>query len=262
MTSIDLSTFDYKTFQKIVEKLSDGRQNLRFVDTLPTNLNEPFFIIRHDIDFCPIAALEMARLESKLGIKASYFLLFNGPTYNLLAPENIDFPKQLVDLGHEVGLHYDVPSLEACLNKKSAAEVFEGYCHQLECLSGEKIRSVAMHNPSLLNGDDPFGQLDYIYASDRRFTKDILYLSDSCGAWRNEADRAFRRDELPQQVQLLIHPIFWGEQHKDRLVRVQTLFQRESDKLINSLDGIRNIWSQHQGVIEHDQRIKKNQPDD
>ena len=257
MSKIDLSRFDYRTFEKILHEVANDRENLRFVDTRTNELTDPYYILRHDIDFCPLAARRMAQLENKLGIRASYFLLFNSPSYNLLSPDTIDFPRALIDLGHEVGFHYDVPVLERSLDYAQPREVFETYCSQLEHLTGERVSTVAMHNPSLHQGEDPFSKLDYLYVSDKRFTEDILYLSDSCGAWRDQAEEVFSGGETPPQIQLLIHPIFWDEKHEDRVTRLQKMMARNSDRAMDSIPATLKVWNEHQGVREHEARLQR-----
>ena len=60
--------------------------------------------VRHDIDYRMDHALEFARYEASLGCFATYFLLHNALYFDY----SKEFGKQveeLVDLGHEVGLH-------------------------------------------------------------------------------------------------------------------------------------------------------------
>ena len=45
-----------------------------------------FFLIRHDVDITPWAALAMARLEHEEGVATTYYFRLHAPFYNLLAP--------------------------------------------------------------------------------------------------------------------------------------------------------------------------------
>lgn len=255
MSEIDLSRFDYETYSAILLKLGDGRQNLRLCDTRDADLNEPYFILRHDVDFCPDTALELAEFEFELGVKATYFLLFNSPCYNLLAPHHLDVARKLVELGHEVGFHYDVPAMEPNIDQLTPAAIMERYTAMLSSLSGQPVVSVTMHNPSLLGRRDPFSSLDYIYASDPQFTSDITYLSDSCGAWRDQAVELFRRGELPEKIQMLFHPIFWGRNDHNREVLLDRLISRLQKRLETVRSETKHIWSRHRGLIEHEARL-------
>lgn len=58
-------------------------------------------ILRHDVDRRPNNALAIAKLENELGIKSTY--------YFRIVPEsfNEDIIKKIVDMGHEIGYHYE-----------------------------------------------------------------------------------------------------------------------------------------------------------
>src|SRR5262245_23044590 len=102
-----LDEFTWDSYRALLEILGRENRNLRFLD-LEREVEPPrYFILRHDVDFCLQTALEMAQLEAQLGVRATYFILLSSPSYNVFsAPEN-SIPARLVELGHEVALHYD-----------------------------------------------------------------------------------------------------------------------------------------------------------
>src|SRR5258708_16272287 len=112
--------FDYKTYWELIVRLTATHRAVRFADLDSGFPDEPFFILRHDVDYSTRAALVLAKQESARGIHATYFLLPNGFYYNLLDPVHADVPLRLVDLGHEVGLHYDVNLLYRFAPDRSA----------------------------------------------------------------------------------------------------------------------------------------------
>jgi peptidoglycan/xylan/chitin deacetylase (PgdA/CDA1 family) len=63
--------------------------------------NLPLVLLRHDVDRKPENSLKMARLESELGIKATYYFRTIPQT---LKPDII---KKIAELGHEIGYHYE-----------------------------------------------------------------------------------------------------------------------------------------------------------
>ncbi|HHN75067.1 MAG TPA: hypothetical protein ENK10_07575, partial [Acidobacteria bacterium] len=65
-------------------------------------------LLRHDIDVSPLCALEMARIEHSLSVRSSYFVLLHSPFYHPGAPPHIDALREIVDMGFELGLHFDV----------------------------------------------------------------------------------------------------------------------------------------------------------
>lgn len=69
-------------------------------------------ILRHDIDFDPIAALAMAELESSEGVRSTYFVLLRTDFYNPLERGNVERLREIARLGHDIGLHYDETQYE------------------------------------------------------------------------------------------------------------------------------------------------------
>ena len=155
-------------------------------------------------------------------------------------------------MGHEVGLHYDVGVLEAVGNE-NLLNIFSQEIGMLSRLADTEIRSIAMHNPSLL-GMDPFRETDLVNAYDHKYTKDISYFSDSCGAWRDAFVEHLEMDDFPMQMQLLIHPIFWGKTYLSRWERLDRFIHNKIDSLENSAKLVKELWSNHSGVIQHDER--------
>ena len=98
-----------------MKSLLGSRHNRCFRECVEKNPEGSFLILRHDVDFSPEAACRMAQLEANLDIKATYFILLSPPYYNLLSEKYVDFPRRLIEMGHEIGLHYDVHAMEkAC----------------------------------------------------------------------------------------------------------------------------------------------------
>ncbi|MCZ7355881.1 MAG: hypothetical protein O8C65_03020 [Candidatus Methanoperedens sp.] len=59
-----------------------------------------FAMMRQDIDRKPMSALNTARVERELGIKATYYFRMN-----VFRPEIM---REIESVGHEVGYHYEV----------------------------------------------------------------------------------------------------------------------------------------------------------
>lgn len=73
-------------------------------------------ILRHDIDMDIRKALEMARLESELGVRSTYYVLLSSDLYNALSKNSTAYLKEILSLGHWVGLHFDEKKYEATDN--------------------------------------------------------------------------------------------------------------------------------------------------
>lgn len=243
-------SFDFDTYRDVLRRLSRDRPCVGFPRALEMR-GSPYCLIRHDVDFSVSSALRMAALEAELGISATYFLLFSAD-YNLLAPQNSRFPRALVEMGHEVGLHYDSAAV-AAFTPDEAVELLRAQAALLGMLAGAPVRVIARHTPSF-GGRDPMEGTEFINAYDPAFTSEITYISDSCGAWRDNAVETLAADEPPFNVQLLIHPIFWDEDAADRWTRLEHLRVARLEELDDLVAAVQTIWSEHAGVVEHDRR--------
>ncbi|MBN1555052.1 MAG: hypothetical protein JXA11_09915 [Phycisphaerae bacterium] len=261
---IRLQDFSLEEYRALLRRVCDGRQTLPFGDFAHPSEGmamrdggaapERFVILRHDVDFSPQCALRLAKVEAELGLRATYFFLLTSDLYNLLSPPMREIPRRIVELGHEVGLHYDVPVLTDAPDPR---EALGKQCTLLAELTGRPIRSMSMHNPGW-NGADPFrDDTEMINAYDPAFTRDIAYYSDSCGAWRDETHAVLTAGEIPPRLQLLIHPIYWGDGAGDRRTRLAEWSREHGRYVSDFLQDLESLWPTHKGVIEHDKRTGK-----
>jgi hypothetical protein len=172
------------------------------------NLKEKFLILRHDIDFDIEKAREFAMFENQLGIDSTYFFRPNGKFYNLLSPHTLNIINEVNSLGHEVGIHLEVNLFEKYEFEKLINELLEIFNKNLNL----KIHSYSLHEPNR-TGDKishenickKFGFS--IGAYEDRFFKEIKYLSDSGGRWREGHFNEWVDKE--NKLQVLTHPIWW-----------------------------------------------------
>lgn len=183
----------------------------------------PVLLLRHDLDGPLKGAEAIAECEAGMGVRATYFVQTAGCFYNLLAPDGRSLLRRLVELGHEVGLHYE-----------AGRYVGEGGESQLQCdlrlladLTGAPVRSASQHLP--IEGDalalDRYVEHE-AYAP--RFTQaPMTYISDSLMAWR----QATPHDLLERRVsfQLLTHPETWIGGYRDMQAALDGMMQEEID---------------------------------
>jgi len=246
-------SFDYQTLWSLLARVGESHRFVRFTDLASGQPAEPFCILRHDVDYRLDSAVALAREESARGIYATYFLLVNSTYYNLLAPPHAHVPSALVDLGHEVGLHYDVRSLHP-FPRERWDRLLDAQAALLEELSGRPIASVAMHQPGL-HGDDPFRQTTrYLNAYADRFTKDMPYISDSCRAWRDIAWRVLADGPLPPRLQLALHPINWADEDRDRFTIFREMHLDLANAVLSEGEDLLAKIAVHPAVVEHNAR--------
>lgn len=184
---------------QIVGKLDNGKSKL---------------ILRHDIDVSPMRALRMARIEKSLGIFATYLVMTESSLYSLEDDNSRDILQKIVDMGHEIGLHVDprtngFDSIEAKIDSG---------CKELETISSLPVLAVSFHRPPKKYQEGPLMIGTRVNAYSEKLMK--WYLSDSTGCWRyGEPLPQLLRPDKPL-LQLLVHPIWWGDEHmtgKERL---------------------------------------------
>jgi len=245
--------FDFPTYWWILARIAATHRCVRFRDFAAGEPAEPFFILRHDVDYSPGAALRLAEQEAQRGVAATYFLLVGTRYYNLAAPEHAHVAHRLVALGHEVGLHYDVNSFRA-FPRGEWSRLLEAQAHMLGELAGAPVASIAMHQPAL-NGEDPFrDERRFVNAYEPRFVREATYVSDSCRAWRDSGWSLFESGDVPKRLHLCLHPINWSEQDRDRIAIFRSVHDELCEEIRAAGDDLLAKIAVHSGVLEHERR--------
>ncbi|UMZ74711.1 hypothetical protein [Natranaerofaba carboxydovora] len=132
----------YKDWEFFCKKLNEFDINTYKVkDAFEDNIKEPFAIIRHDLEGKISRALDIARIESNNNITSTYYV--HG---ELLTPANVELLREIEDLGHEVGYHYDVLDKHNG-DREKAIEEFKYYIDKFVDL-GFDLKSICPHgNP-------------------------------------------------------------------------------------------------------------------
>ena len=156
--------------------------------------------LRHDIDVSIESALKMAEIEYDLGIKATYCIRINTDFYSLNDPQTKQNLKKIQELNHEIGLHYD--------HTKDGD--ISSSCLKLEDILKKPILSISFHIPKpdqVERGNLLISGKINAYAPELR----SWYMSDSSGRWWDGEPLPRLRNPKGQILQILIHPIWWGE---------------------------------------------------
>jgi len=162
-------------------------------------------ILRHDVDLDLGAATRVAEIERDLGISATFFLMLRSPLYNLLSRENHRLASSLLDLGHEIGLHYD-----GAFAPDDSVEMEHWIATERDILQrmfGRSIDVVSFHQPGLdvLEGAPTLAGMINAYSLRDSF----FYISDSNMVFRSGSPLTFFQEKAGDHLQLLLHPIWW-----------------------------------------------------
>jgi len=175
--------------------------------------NEEFIdksiILRHDLEFSIPTALKMAQIEAEFGIKATYFVQLHSEFYNTLERASIISIKEISNLGHQIGLHFDTHfwniKTERQLDKHLLIDK-----NIIEKYTGFKIKAFSFHNTTefiLSCRRAEYGGLINVYSD--YYRDNYSYISDSLGFWRYERLENWLKEENGESLQLLVHDGLW-----------------------------------------------------
>jgi len=169
-------------------------------------------ILRHDVDLNIEGALHLAEVEADLGVQASYFVRLHARLYNPYELRTYRILHRILDMGHEIGLHYE-PDF-ARLNGVASLDMLKREREVLEMILDRPVVSASAHMPWLSGyapDEDNLGRAGLRYeAYLPRFTQDLKYLSDSGGRWR-EGCFCQHVGNVPR-MQVLVHPFWWFQE--------------------------------------------------
>jgi hypothetical protein len=158
-------------------------------------ISNNFVIIRHDIDRKPLNALKMAELENEIGVRSTYYFRY---PYTF----KVEIIKRIIDMGHEIGYHYEVLS-KANGDHEKAKELFEKELGKFREIYD--VKTICMHGSPLSKFDNrdlwkaynftSFGIIGESYLS---LGKDVDYFSDTGRNWNSKNKK---RDFIPGKVE-------------------------------------------------------------
>lgn len=225
----DFTHKGYLGFLKLIRDLD--RRIVSFRD-IPTESD--YVILRHDIDFSLRYAVEMAHLDRNAGATSTFFILLTAPYYNPLSEDGVRAIREIAELGHECGLHYDCTGFEL-LSPDQRVSRIKVMASTLEDVIGAPIRAIAQHKPSRSPIRQGFSS--YVDAYATPYFSDIAYLSDSRMMFRVPDVAEFMRQSPKSQV--LIHPIWWRPERMTRTAIFETLrmeMSETTEKMLRSED--------------------------
>ena len=219
--------FTYAEYFRFVDDLRLRGYELRHFahpDALPS-ADERFLLLTHDIDLDLGAALELARREHEHGVQSDYFALVTSPFYNPAAGPSRAMLRELVALGHGIGLHFDETVYgghdDTALAADCASEVAT-----LEAIIDRPLVGVSYHRPA----PGRIGSDATITGGPHRympfFVHEMEYCTDSTGRWRYGPPTEREAVQAGRALNLVTHPVWWGEHDLAPGDRLRTLLDR------------------------------------
>lgn len=203
--------FTLPHFQEICHLLMEhGYRFISFGEDGAVPDHQRVVLLRHDIDVSLESALIIAELEHSLGLKSTYFVWIGAPFYNVFDPVQSRIIRQIQNLGHEIGLHFDETAYGApALDDLRRAVDTEA--RTLATVIGRQVRAISLHRPSQRMLDADFRLPHYVNAYQGRFFKEYKYLSDSARRWREGCVCTHVPGGTIQRLHLVVHPFWWTD---------------------------------------------------
>jgi len=185
---------------------------------------EPYIILRHDIEYYPEKAVEFARIEKELEIQSTFFFRVHAKEYNLFNFKYYTNLKEIASLGHEIGLHAETMDF-AHISGENPNDVIIKEKEYLSFLLGKSIWGVSPHGDLSEynnidfwkeNSAEDFGFMYMAYED--YFFNSTTYISDSLGRWKQYPNKSkqfhpisclCQATSTKQNIYVLIHPRTW-----------------------------------------------------
>lgn len=194
--------FTIKKYKQLLENIKAGKYEVQTFAEFIEKPAEKVIVLRHDVDERPHNALKMARVEREMGIRATYYFrivkISNKP----------DIIRKVVDLGHEIGYHYeDYSSCDGNMEKairqfKENLAYFRTYypvvtvCMHGSSMSEHDNRLIWKHAELSEYGliGEPYMSVDY---------DQVFYMTDTGRRW--DGSKYNVRDTVQNKHKLSFH---------------------------------------------------------
>lgn len=240
-------TFDaYKTLIKTSLEKGYNISSYSNVDN-----HERTIILRHDIDFSPQKALEIAEIEHEIGVKSTYFVLLSTEFYNVFSKKTTEIFTGIIDMGHQIGLHFD----EQKYNVKSIDQLKEIVSLEAQILEkalDTSIGVVSMHRPSKIILDSNIEFEGLINSYSEKYFKDMKYVSDSRMYWREDVMNIISC-RTHDKIHILTHPFWYAHKPEDTRKK---LLHFINDVKIDRYDSMNNNFRNLIEYIKREEILK------
>lgn len=201
--------FTYRGYSSLINTLKEC--GYKFCDYHNYESHLKCVILRHDVDNSVGKAIEMAELESALGVKSTYFVLLTSDFYNPSSKKIFDGLHHIQRLGHEIGLHFDEMVYEEYIDVVGA---ITKEARLLSDILDIPITTVSMHRPSQKTLEANYEIPGMINSYGKTFFNDFKYLSDSRRRWREPVLDIIKSRQY-DRLHILTHAIWYNEIEED-----------------------------------------------
>ena len=230
--------FTHGGYRSYIQQLKEKGFNFSFYHEL--DKESKFVLFRHDVDFSPQRALQLAKIEAEMGIHSTYFIHLHSRFYHALEKEIQELFLEVKEMGHQLALHFDF-AFYSNLTEENIESILKIEKTIIEHFYNTEVKVFSFHNPNewaLKWGRWEAAGMINTYAD--YFMNEVRYGSDSNGIWRNENFQEII-DSNPDKLQLLTHPVWWTKSVTSPKERVKSVIDgRASNNFENQLQHWKN----------------------
>ena len=185
--------FTLETYKELLRSLQQHTDHIIPFNELIFSKEEQTICLRHDVDLMPQNSLEFAKIQHDLNIRGTYYFRAKTESWD------ISIIKEIYNLGHEVGYHYENLSSTGGDLSFAIAD-FKKNLKKLEKIL--PVSTICMHGSPRSKFDSKelwkyFDYQDYGILGEPYFDVDfseVLYLTDTGRRWNG--DKFSLRDKL------------------------------------------------------------------
>jgi len=223
--------FTLKLLKTLLNNLKNQNYTVTSFEEFIKNSHPRSVILRHDVDAKPHNAITTAILENQLQIKGTYYFRIVRKSND---PEAIN---KIIDLGHEIGYHYE----DLSSSKGDIKKAYQSFLRNLEYFREfYPVKTISMHGSigSKIDNRKLWDYYDYKVNGiigepylDLNFDK-VLYMTDTGRCWNSKKSNFYDKVEsrynfnfssteeiisaishgvLPENLLITIHPERWND---------------------------------------------------
>jgi hypothetical protein len=193
-------------------------------------------LLRHDVDVSIKYAHRLAEIECMQNVKSTYFFLLTSPLYNISEPTHLRMISEIIQMGHQVGLHYD----NKATNRNDELNKIRNEANILSSILNVPIHVFSYHRPSASMIKDwnnsSREKIDLLNAYSSDYLSNFKYISDSNHDWREGC--LSEHIDSHQRLYILTHPIWWV--HEDVMAPTEKIFHFVKALTTSNIDVLAN----------------------
>jgi len=239
-----MQTYSKESYRSLLKlALEQGYKFIGFLDERDT-CNRCIYL-RHDIDYSLSMALELAEINTSMGVQGTFSVLLRSQIYNLLSHWALSCVQEIHALGQHLAFHYALPPTIPTSDEEFAALILADFDIVQRHLP--KIEpAFAWHNttPELISRGLHLEVPGLVNIYSAHFIKDIPYYSDTYMRYSVAKFEKIITQEDHPALHLLFHPLHWvagGRDAVEALVKTWPYIIREREHEMRS----NREWARH-----------------